>query len=172
MKPKPVYSLNVVTLLLIIRHWLTGRSSPALAFGTFAVTGRFLIPFSSVPPVLGPPYCINCILPFSYSVLFSVVHCTNFFYKTPLLCRSVHTCSPNANCVPGVEPVVETLVGRKCASPKRASRLLEAGVTPELSVNLVSHHILIKPVKQSPKVKRPLYFILHKLMCYYENTIF
>lgn len=52
-KPGSVYNLNRIILLLIIKYWLTGRSCLALVFGTFLVTRRILIAFSSVPPVHG-----------------------------------------------------------------------------------------------------------------------
>lgn len=81
--------------------------------------------------------------PFLLSVIYSVVHLMNFFYETPLLCMSMLKCSPNIHCVPAVElVVVGTLVGVKCASPKKSYRLLGAG--HELSVNLISRYILIK----------------------------
>lgn len=42
----PVYNLNRMVLLLIRKHWLTGRGSLALASGTFLVPGAYLIAFS------------------------------------------------------------------------------------------------------------------------------
>lgn len=138
-KPGSVYNPNRIILLLIIKYWLAGRSCLALVFGTFLVTWRFLIAFSCVPPVPRPLYYMfySPFLPLLSFILLSI----SWISFIKLLC-SVCLCS-NVHCVPAVElVVVGTLVGVQCASHKRSYRFLGAG--HELSVNLISHYILIK----------------------------
>lgn len=74
-------------------------------------------------------------------------------------------------CMPAV---VGTPVGVKCTCPKRTYKSLGVAMTHEFSENLVSHLILIKikPLEKFSNVKRPIFSILYKLTCYYENPVF